>query len=211
VAKRGNYVSWSEEEKAFLVEAWARPEGLKKIVLLFNGRTVDSIKDMAHKLRLPAKSTGPANRGGPNEALVLQLLDLRPMDVNELAAKLGISNRAAGFRVNDLHAAGRIHITKWERFSPHGAPSRMWALGPGEDALRPKPIAKKILERRRINRMRKDDPAAYEAVLARKRTKQQIRNGMLVKRDSAVAALFGHAAQQPSTRSTPQLDASPCA
>lgn len=208
MAKRGSYVLWSEEEKAFLVEAWARPEGLKKIALLFNGRTVDSIKDMGHKLRLPARSTGPANRGGPNEALVLQLLELRPMDVNELSAKLGISNRAAGFRVNDLHAAGRVHITKWERFSPHGAPSRMWALGPGEDAPRPKPIAKKILERKRINRMRKDDPAAYEAVLARKRTKQQLRTGTLVKRDPAATALFGHAPHQPSARARVQPDAS---
>lgn len=194
-----------------LVDVWSRPENLKANLHLLEGRSIDSVKGQAHKMGLPPRSTGPSNRGGVNEVLTLKLLELRPMDITELSVKLGISNRAAGFRVNDLHAAGRIHITRWERFSPHGVPSRIWALGPGEDAPRPEPGDHKVLERKRINRMRKDDPAAYEAVLARKRTKQQLRNGTLVKRDPAAAALFGPAERRVSKRAVTQTDASPCA
>ncbi|WP_213761794.1 hypothetical protein [Caballeronia sp. dw_19] len=211
MAERRGWVSWSDEEKALVADVWARPEGLKKSVHLFNGRTIDGIKHMAHKLGLPPRSTGPANRGGPNEALVLQLLELRPMDITELAVKIGVSERAARFRVNDLHAAGRIHITRWERFSPHGAPSRMWALGPGEDAPRPKPIPRTTLQREWLKRMRREDPDKYERLLARKRLAERVRTGTIVRRDPAAAALFGPAEPRLSRRSRNQNGASPCA
>jgi hypothetical protein len=211
VAERQAWTSWSEQEKIDLVDVWSRPEGLKKNLHLFNGRSIDSILGKAHAMGLPAKSAGPANRGGPNEVLILKLLELRPMDIAELAVKLGICERPARFRVNALYAAGKIHITRWERFSPHGKPSRMWALGAGEDAPRPRPIPHKVLERKRIERMRKEDPAAHEAILARKRLMQSLRTGTLVKRDPAAAALFGPAERRPSRRARGQTDASLCA
>lgn len=196
---------------AVLVDVWSRPEGLKANLHLFEGRSIDSVKGQAHKMGLPPRSTGPSNRGGVNEVLTLKLLELRPMDITELSVKLAISERAARFRVNDLHAAGRIHITRWERFSPHGAPSRMWALGPGEDAPRPKPVPRTTLQREWLKRMRKEDPDKYERRLARKRLAQRIRMGTLVKRDPAAEAMFGPAEKQPSRRARTQTGPSPCA
>ena len=201
MAERRGWVSWSDEEKALVVDVWARPEGLKKSVHLFNGRTVDGIKHMAHKMGLPPRSAGPANRGGPNEAIVLQWLELRPMDITELAVKIGISERAARFRVNDLHAAGKIHITRWERFSQHGVATRIWALGAGQDAPRPKPIPQKIRETDRMKRMRRNDPLKYARFLARKRLMEGIRTGRIAKRDQAVQALFGPAANATNSHS----------
>lgn len=213
MAERRKWVSWSDEEKALVADVWARPEGLKESVHLFNGRTIDGIKHMAHKMQLPPRTAGPANRGGPNEARVLQLLELRPMDITELAVKIGISERAARFRVNDLHAAKRVHITRWEHFSQQGVPSRVWALGAREDAPRPNPIPPATRQRDLIKRMRKEDPDAYERLLARKRLAERIRTGTLIKRDPAAAALFGPAVARPSrrARASAQNGASPCA
>jgi hypothetical protein len=128
--------------------------------------------------------------------LILKLLELRPMDITEVAAKLGIWERPARFRLNALHAAGKIHIDRYERFSPHGPAARIWALGPGVDAPRPKPIPNTKRQRDRVKRMRREDPSAYERLLARKRLMEGIRSGRLVKRDPAAAALFGTARPQ---------------
>lgn len=208
--ERRGWTSWSEQEKIDLVDVWSRPESLKCNLHLLNGRTIDAIKAQAHKMGLPRRSTGTANRGGANEVLILKMLKVRPMDIRELAAKLGIWERPARFRVNALHAAGKIHITRWERFSSHGTASRMWAHGPGVDAPRPKPVPQKIRERERIKRMRKQDPEAYERFLAHKRLAERIRTGTLVKRDPAAAAMFGPAAQR-SRRARTQPGASSCA
>lgn len=187
------WTKWTEEEKADLIKVWARPEGLKRYVHLFNGRSIDSLKHKARSMGMPPRSTGPANRGGPNEVLILKLLELRPMDITEVAVKLGIWERPARFRLNALHAAGKIHIARYERFSDHGPAARMWALGPGVDASRPKPIPHTQRQRARVARMRREDPFAYERLLERKRLMESIRSGRLVKRDPAAAALFGRA------------------
>jgi hypothetical protein len=193
VEERRGWVSWSEEEKALLAKVWARPEGLKQSVHLFSGHTIDGIKHMAHKMGLPPRSSGPANRGGANETLILKLLEDGPMDITEVAAKLGIWERPARFRLNALHAAGKIHIARYERFSDRGVASRIWALGSGKDAPRPKPVDRNKRERMRMSRLRREDPAAYAQLLARKRAMEAIRTGRLVKRDPAATALFGDA------------------
>jgi hypothetical protein len=196
VEERRPYAKWTPEMKATLIAVWARPEALKRSLHLFEGCTVDSLKHKAHSMGLPPRSSGPANRGGANEVLILKLLELRPMDITEVAAKLGIWERPARFRLNALHAAGKIHIDRYERFSPHGPAARIWALGPGVDAPRPKPIPNNKRQCDRVKRMRREDPSAYERLLARKRLMEGIRSGRLVKRDPAAAALFGTARSQ---------------
>jgi hypothetical protein len=195
------WVDWTDEEKAVLIDVWSRPEGLKRNLHLFSGRSIDSLKHKARSMGLPPRSTGPANRGGPNEVLILKLLELRPMDITEVAVKLGIWERPARFRLKALHAAGKVHIDRYERFSPHGPAARMWALGPGVDAPRPKPIPQAQRQRELLHRMRREDPFAYERLLARKRLMELIRSGRLVKRDPAAAALFGGARSEKASNS----------
>lgn len=209
--ERRGWTSWSEQEKVDLVDIWSRPEGLKTNLHRFNGRTLDAIAGKAHVMGLPARSSGPANRGGANEVLILKLLAIRPMDITEVAAKLGVWERPARFRLNALHAAGKIHVARYERFSSHGPAARIFALGPGIDAPRPKPIDHSTRQRDLIKRMRKEDPAAYEALLARKRLMARLRTGTLVKRDPAAAALFGPADQSQRSRGRAQTGQAPCA
>lgn len=57
----------------------------------------------------------------------------------ELARYCGITETAVNSAINKLHAAGEAHVSRWAHVGAKGAFTRVWTLGPGQDAPRPTP------------------------------------------------------------------------
>ena len=66
-----------------------------------------------------------------------------PLSKFDIEARCFISIRNANNYLKLMHEAGEIHIAGYERLSPHGSPTTMWAHGQGVDAKKPKPKSDK--------------------------------------------------------------------
>nr|WP_276530679.1 ArsR family transcriptional regulator [Burkholderia multivorans] len=133
-----------------------------------------------------------ARAGYPTESAILRVLKLGPMDSLELSAKTGISRRTVMKHLKALHAAGQIHIARWERFCASGYPARVYALGKRKDASRPAARTPGQKFRDRMADLRANRPDEYMRVMARRRANAAKRAGT-AQRDIAARALFGTA------------------
>lgn len=114
------------------------------------------------------------------------------MEGLELSAKTGISRRTVMKHLKALHAAGQIHIARWERFCASGYPARVYALGKRKDAPRPAARTPGQKFRDRMADLRANRPDEYMRVMARRRANAAKRAGT-AQRDIAARALFGTA------------------
>lgn len=190
------WLRWEASHDALLRELWLTNQTVKQFASNFPGRSYASIVQRATALDLGPRS--PQVRKNlcmtPTDDLLRAQLKRSPMDAVELAAKAGVSERAAMERIRRMHERREVYVKSWERFSPGGCPSRIWALGDKPDA--PRPVAATGAEKwqRRMTAMKKDRPAEYARVMARRRLQYRERAGRLIRRDPLTAAFFGEAA-----------------
>jgi len=75
----------------------------------------------------------------PNTVRVLNRIVVGPTTVGRLAQELHLSVSRVEAIVEFLHELGVIHVRQYTRAS-RGKPSRVWAAGAGEDAVRIAPL-----------------------------------------------------------------------
>ncbi|MEM5384159.1 transcriptional regulator [Paraburkholderia phymatum] len=187
--------AWGDADDALLRHYWLHTTlPVKQFAHHFGNRSDKAIAAHASDIGLGKRPRGVRTQAAPTEFAIKSALAIGPMESVELSAKTGISRRAVMARLNGLYEAGAVHIHAWVRFGQHGYWARVYALGSGKDARRPQAMSKTERDRKRIDRMRKEDPAAYAARLARRRIAAATREGRFVRRDIAATALFGEAA-----------------
>lgn len=84
-------------------------------------------------------TTDRAQRLYPNTVRVLNRIIAGPATVGRIAQDLHMSVSAVEIAVNFLHGMGVLHVGQYTRAS-RGVPSRVWAAGAGEDAVRIAPL-----------------------------------------------------------------------
>ncbi|WP_334034735.1 ArsR/SmtB family transcription factor [Burkholderia cepacia] len=184
---------WSEQEEADLRRVWVADGPMKQYLDLFNGRRVETVLTHGLQIGLGVRPNKNARVAHPNASAILRVLAQGPMESLELSAKTGISRRTVMKHLKALHAAGQVHIARWERFCASGYPARVYAVGKRKDAPRPAARTPGQKFRDRMTRLRDNEPAEYARVVARRRANKAKRNGT-AKRDIAARALFGAAA-----------------
>ncbi|GGD63231.1 hypothetical protein [Caballeronia grimmiae] len=187
------WIRWEAEHDALLRRLWKSHQTIKSFVHQFPGRSCSSLSQRAIALRLGPRAPQVRKHISltPTDDLIRVELRRGPMDVVELSAKTGMSNRCVTARINRMHERGEVHIHAWERFHVSGYPARIWALGSGRDAKRPAASTGAKKWRRRMAALKNDRPDEYERLMARRRHQSRMRAGTIVRRDPLVAALFG--------------------
>lgn len=136
-------------------------------------------------------------RKAESERQILDALAIKPMTRIE-TAESGISRRTVDKYVTLLHAAGQIHIIRWQRQEHgHGAYLAVYAVGAGADAPQPKPKTNAQLSKEKRRRV-KADPARRLDYLQRARIRET-RRGKSVPVDpflAQFAGLFGSRHQE---------------
>lgn len=183
---------WTEQENADLARVWKAGGPMKQYLDLFNGRSVDAVLTHGLQIGLGDRPNKNAQVAHPNASAVLRMLAQGPMEGLELSAKTGISRRTVMKHLKALHAAGQIHIARWERFCASGYPARVYALGKRKDAPRPAARTPGQKFRDRMADLRANRPDEYMRVMARRRANAAKRAGT-AQRDIAARALFGTA------------------
>ncbi len=184
---------WTEQEDRDLAIAWVADGPMKKYLDLFNGRSVEAVLAHGLYIGLGERPNRNAQVAHPNASAILRVMVQGPMEAVELSAKTGISRRTVMKHLKALHAQGRIHIARWERFGASGYPARVYALGKRKDAQRPTARTPGQKFRDRMADLKQNRPDEYMRVMARRRANAQRRTGA-VRRDVAAVALFGAAA-----------------
>ncbi|MBZ5793895.1 transcriptional regulator [Burkholderia contaminans] len=184
---------WSEREEADLARVWRANGPMKQYLDLFNGRSIEAVLTHGLQIGLGDRPNKNAQVAHPNASAILRVLAQGPMESVELSAKTNISRRTVMKHLKALHAAGSVHIARWERFCASGYPCRVYALGAGIDAKRPAVRTPGQKWRDRMTDLKKNRPDEYMRVMARRRANALRRTGT-VKRDPAARALFGTAA-----------------
>ncbi|MDN7763006.1 MULTISPECIES: ArsR/SmtB family transcription factor [Burkholderia cepacia complex] len=184
---------WSEQEEADLRRVWVADGPMKQYLDLFNGRRVETVLTHGLQIGLGVRPNKNARVAHPNASAILRVLAQGPMESLELSAKTGISRRTVMKHLKALHAAGQVHIARWERFCASGYPARVYAVGKRKDAPRPAARTPGQKFRDRMTRLKDNEPAEYARVVARRRANKARRTNT-AKRDIAAQALFGTAA-----------------
>ncbi|MGU7784905.1 ArsR family transcriptional regulator [Burkholderia sp. PU8-34] len=185
---------WTEAEEADLRRVWVGDGPLKQFLDLFGGRSFHSVVSHGLAMGLGERPNKNAHAGHPNASAILRALANSQMEAVELSAKTGISRRTVMKHLNALHAEGKIHIARWERFESSGYPARVYAVGQRKDAVRPLARTPGQKWRDRMDDLKKNRPDEYVRVMARRRANAKRRENRPMKRDIATTALFGVAA-----------------
>ncbi|KWK75767.1 winged helix-turn-helix domain-containing protein [Burkholderia ubonensis] len=182
---------WTEAQEADLRRVWIADGPLKQYLDLFGGRSYHSVVSHGLAMGLGERPKKNAHAAHPNEMAILRALTNGSMESVELSAKTGLSRRTVMKHLNALHAEGKIHISRWERFESSGYPARVYALGQRKDATRPIARTPGQKWRDRMADLKKNRPDEYTRVMARRRANAQRRENRPMKRDIAAAAIFG--------------------
>jgi hypothetical protein len=184
---------WTPEEDALLAELWNTPGPMKTHLDKFSDRSEHAVVSRAAEIGLGKRPKRSITQSSATNAAIMRALAIGPMDAVEISAKSGVERNHVSRRLKSMHANAEVYIVKWERFSVMGRYTRIWAIGSEKDAVKPTPPTQAVRERRRMKRMKLEDPERYEQRLARRRIQRADRAGTLIRRDPAVQALFGSA------------------
>jgi AraC-like DNA-binding protein len=133
---------WSPEEDERLRQEWKVLGPIKSKVDLFPGRTAPAIwKRGMVDLKLPPRGTLRASHySWVAQAIDQAIREHGPLSIEELAKVTGASREQIQRQFREQHGL-RYHIHAWSRRAAHGKWTRIWALGPGDDAPKPEPQA----------------------------------------------------------------------
>lgn len=141
---------WKPEEDAIVREIWFQKGSLKLHSRRLPGRSPDAIKSRAARLSLPTdRGDLKCNRfSWVTLAIDAELKKGTPLTAAQLAEATGASEVRINVLFADGKAGGRYHVAGYARRSGKGQWAALWALGPGEDAVKPAPLTSREVQRR---------------------------------------------------------------
>lgn len=151
---------WSDEEIEIVRAAWLGDGNFKSCLRLLDNRTYAAASTYA-KRRLNLGPRPHSDRGVPAYAWDMVMAELKksPGTSTELIQRTGLSEAAVFKQLRESKPGkrGKTHIVEWRRRSTGGSPLAVYAIGPGENAVKPVPYttAEKIKAtkaRRRSNK-----------------------------------------------------------
>lgn len=110
----------------------------------------------------------------PNRVLLWKALVAGERMHKHLAAiRFGLKKQSALDALNELHAAGKVHIVAWTRNGDRGPMTKVFAFGPGQDVPHPPKLSAAFV----CKRYRERDPERSRANDRRYRIKKALRCG----------------------------------
>lgn len=186
--KRPHPRSWSDEELAILRREWKNGKAVRLWEHLLPGRTERAIIGMGLDSGLgPRGNTHQSGNSVTWQTICRILADGVARSDTQIAALCGLSR---GYITAELrmHYPAHVHIGGYgERASGHGFHPRLWRLGPGKDAKRPKAMTGAERARKRWKMLKEERPDYLAARSAKYRLKHAERKGKLIRRDIAAS------------------------
>ncbi|WP_428852752.1 hypothetical protein [Imbroritus primus] len=184
--------AYTPAEDRILRRQWKSPLPMKEWLHLLPGRTYRSVISRAQYLKLGPRKAFVYPCYSPTWDAVKRVLATNPgLDSIQISQMTGASRRAVMTALQVQHAAGEVHVPGYGPRPPSGYAPKLWALGPGKDAPRPKPMTASQKAKRSYRRLKQERPDILAKKSARAKLTYAERNGKLIRRDPAAAWIQG--------------------
>ncbi|MDE4918323.1 hypothetical protein ACUXAV_000363 [Cupriavidus metallidurans] len=178
---------WTPEEDALLRELWASDVKMDVIASHFPNRQHFTVYEHARRvLGLPQRRIPQPFDDVLSWRLISAQLQKAPATAKALADATGLKHSTVAGLLKNRH--GRlVFISGYVRHTTRCLPVRVWALGNGRDAHKPRALTATERKRRYMKKLRKKEPERIDAWAAKVRVRKQMKSGELVRRDPAAA------------------------
>lgn len=136
--------TWTDEQNELLRRLWPTGESLKPYLSQFGDRPYTTVISHAHKvLKLGVRPKSARGVPGYAWSMIKAELEKFPGSGPDLIRRTGLTPAPVCARLRKANPGpqGEIHIMTWrKRFGSGGEPVAVYAIGPGENALKPVPF-----------------------------------------------------------------------
>lgn len=154
-------ISWTPDQNALLRKHWSTGENLKTLLHLFGNRSYKAVVSHAKKqLKLgPRPKTARGVPGYAWDWIKAELERGGSGTAPELVKRTGLTTAPVCKELKNANPGpdGEVHIVEWRRRSTGGEPVAVYAIGPGENAVKPANLT--IAEKNQLARERKQHRA----------------------------------------------------
>lgn len=149
--------AWSEEDLRNLWEAWNSEKSYKENMHMFPERTWESVRKEA-RYRYGAKPVRFVRPESISVKLIRQVLEKSgPLTAKAIAERIDISRNAV-MELLKTYRGEKFRVVDFDINGRHRA--KLWAIGPGEEAVRPIPLTRAEVRRRQRRQARERALAA---------------------------------------------------
>lgn len=181
---------WSPEDDARLRDLWHSDIKMDGMADLFPGRSAGAIYDHGKKiLKLGQRRVQQTFQQTFNWKQIVALLEKGPKTAMEIAETVGLSHTYTLDLLRKSHGRCLIHVYAWTSQFAKGGPARIWALGQGVNARKPRPLTRKQIVKRYRVRMMKDCPEQIDIWRNRQKIREREKRGLLTRPDAATVWL----------------------
>lgn len=180
--------AYTRAEDRILRRQWKTALPMKEWLHLLPGRSYRSVVSRAQYLKLGPRKAFVYPRYSPTWEAMQRVMATSPnLDSIRISELTGASRRAVMAALQVQHAAGAIHVSGYGPRPQSGYAPKLWSLGPGQDAPRPKPLTKSQKAKRAHRRLKLERPDVLAKKSARAKLLYAQRTGKLIRRDPAAA------------------------
>lgn len=184
---RAGQKRWAPAEILTLRREWLNGMPIRQWEHLLPGRSHQSIVAKALDLDLGKRGCGPTAGNSMTWRTIQRLLSGGCMlSDKQLAEMSGLSRRYIAQEIR-AHYPTCLHVGDYGPKTGTGPAPRLWALGPGKDADRPKAMTGAQRARKRWRHLKATRPEYLDKRNARNRIKYTEAAGRLIRRDPAAA------------------------
>lgn len=180
---------WTQEELDILAANWKNGKAVRMWADLLPRRTERAITWMGHHIHGPRGRPYESGNSMTWRSIQRVLADGSMKSALEIALMTGLDRNWISRELMN-HYPAMVHIGGYGPRKEHGYGGRLWRLGTGKDAQRPRAMTAAEIEARRWRRLKKDRPDVIAARTARQKLQRAEKAGKLIRRDPA-AAWFG--------------------
>ena len=172
MSKSKSWVLWTPEEDAALREVWASRETLKQNAHRFGAHSMAAIRERCRALKLGRRPVPVRSQYSAIwEAARNYLANVGPADLFELSEALDLPYESLSTALKAAWKREPLHVHGYIKRKKNGPPGRVWALGKGRNAPRPKAIDQREFNQRdtvrqRIKRVREANPISPDNPMA---------------------------------------------
>lgn len=178
---------WTDEENALLRELWKSSMKIDVLAGHFPGRKHFTVYEHARRvLNLPARRIPQPFDDLLTWRQISEHLAKHPATAKEISIATGILQSTVTGLLNSRRGRS-VHVSSYARQIMNGIPVRVWSLGEGKDAPKPKALTDTERKRKYMKRLRKEEPERIELWAEKNRVRKQANAGKLARRDAAAS------------------------